>query len=451
MSRTMQRAATPVRRAATAPLAASRLAPAARAAAAPARGAPRALGPKRQRSGQAKAAAAEPPAPSVALVEPLGQGIAEDVARRAPHLVSDVTQGLNLKCLAAVCFMTFSCLAPAVAFGSLLAVKTAGTMGAFEMIAGSALCGMAYALFCGQPLTIIGSTGPVLAFTTILYSAATAQGLPFLPFYAWTGLWTAAILFVCAVTSASNLVKYLTRWTDEIFSALISAIFVFEAGKDLVGLLTSATVPASKALLSVGLALTTFFLAMNLRTVRTTRYFNATVRNAVSDFGPTIAILASAALGGLAVAKWGVALDFLQLPATLAPTTARPWLVDLFAAPVWVRWAAFVPAVMVSILLFFDQNITTRLVNSKDNKMVKGEGYHLDMLVMSVLTAVMSVLGLPWLIAATVRSINHLKALAVTEKTTAGGVEREVITGMTEQRVTGFGIHLAMGCCLLFG
>ena len=209
--------------------------------------------------------------------------------------------------------------------------------------------------------------------------------------------------------------------------------------------------PASKALLSVGLALTTFFLAMNLRTVRTTRYFNATVRNAVSDFGPTIAILASAALGGLAVAKWGVALDFLQLPATLAPTTARPWLVDLFAAPMWVRWAAFVPAVMVSILLFFDQNITTRLVNSKDNKMVKGEGYHLDMLVISVLTAVMSVLGLPWLIAATVRSINHLKALAVTEKTTAGGVEREVITGMTEQRVTGFGIHLAMGCCLLFG
>ena len=49
------------------------------------------------------------------------------------------------------------------------------------------------------------------------------------------------------------------------------------------------------------------------------------------------------------------------------------------------------------------------------------------------------------------RSINHLKALAVTGKTTAGGVEREVITGMTEQRVTGFGIHLAMGCCLLFG
>lgn len=40
------------------------------------------------------------------------------------------------------------------------------------MIAATALCGMVYAAFSGQPLTIIGSTGPVLAFIAVLYKTA---------------------------------------------------------------------------------------------------------------------------------------------------------------------------------------------------------------------------------------------------------------------------------------
>jgi len=61
---------------------------------------------------------------------------------------------------------------------------------------------------------------------------AKSLDLPFLPLYAWTGLWTSAILFLSAMTSGSNLVRYLTRFTDEIFSTLISVIFVIEAFSD---------------------------------------------------------------------------------------------------------------------------------------------------------------------------------------------------------------------------
>lgn len=41
-----------------------------------------------------------------------------------------------------------------------------------QMIAATAVCGMIYAAFSGQPLTIIGSTGPVLAFIAVLYKTA---------------------------------------------------------------------------------------------------------------------------------------------------------------------------------------------------------------------------------------------------------------------------------------
>lgn len=75
---------------------------------------------------------------------------------------------------------------------------------------------------------IIGSTGPVLAFTLVLYRTAQSLGLSFLPLYSWVGIWTSLILLLSSVTSFSNLVNYFTRFTDEIFSLLISAIFLFE-------------------------------------------------------------------------------------------------------------------------------------------------------------------------------------------------------------------------------
>ena len=368
-----------------------------------------------------------------------------------------MADGLNLKCLASILFMTFACLAPAVAFGGLLDVQTQGAMGAFEMILATSICGSVYAVTSGQPMTIIGSTGPVLAFTTILYSVSQQMGLPFFPVYAWTGLWSAAMLGVCALTSASNLVRYLTRFTDEIFSGLISCIFVFEAGKSLGKLVASPVVAPAEALLSVFLALLTFAGAMMFRDLRASPYFPKGLRDALSDFGPTLSIIAATCLAWAALAHWpGVSVDFLQLPATLGPSMSRPWLVDLAGVPLRVRLGCVVPAFMLTILMFFDQNITTRLVNSKDNQMVKGEAYHQDMAVVSALMAAMSVLGLPWLVAATVRSINHLKSLATTAAVGGsdggtGGAGATRIVAMQEQRVTNLGIHVAVGLSLLFG
>ena len=41
----------------------------------------------------------------------------------------------------------------------------------------------------------------------------------------------------------------------------------------------------------------------------------------------------------------------------------------------------------------------------------KGHGYHLDLLVLGVLIALCSVMGLPWFVAATVRAITHVRSL----------------------------------------
>eukprot|EP00968_Pinguiococcus_pyrenoidosus_P010707 scaffold848_cov247-Pinguiococcus_pyrenoidosus.AAC.23 len=77
-------------------------------------------------------------------------------------------------------------------------------------------------------------------------------------------------------------------------------------------------------------------------------------RENVSNFAPTLGILAAWKLGTV-FRDMGVHLSGLQMPLTFATTSGRPWLVDIFAVPMWARLAAVVPAIMSTILLFMDQ------------------------------------------------------------------------------------------------
>jgi hypothetical protein len=141
----------------------------------------------------------------------------------------------------------------------------------------------------------------------------------------------------------------------------------------------------------------------------------------------------------------------LAVPSAFGTTTGRPWLVDILAAPRWIWFASAGPAVVVTVLVYMDQNITARIVNSPDNRLRKGEAYHLDTAIVGVLIGVCSMLGLPWLVAATVRSLNHVRSLATSEDSAqAGGETRSQIVHVRETRLTGLLIHLMIGASLLF-
>ena len=59
----------------------------------------------------------------------------------------------------------------------------------------------------------------------------------------------------------------------------------------------------------------------------------------------------------------------------------------------------------------------------------KGSGYHLDLLIVGVMIFVHSVLGLPWVVGATVRSITHVQSLFILSPCTAPG-ERPKFIGV---------------------
>jgi len=388
------------------------------------------------------------------IFEPLGTGVRRDFARRLPRYPSDLRDGLNSQSLATILFLFFACLAPAIGFGGVLDAATGGSMGTIEMIVSTAACGVTYALASAQPIQLIGPMGPNLAFAISLYGLAKALGVPFLPLYAWTGLWTGGMLMVAALTSASNSVQYLTRFTDEIFSVLISAIFLFGAVSDVGSAFSSPATSATTALLTLTCASLTFGSALVLKGLKTSPYFTRTTRTNLSNFAPAIGVALGSLAARAARLKYGpavAALPALSIPIEFATTTGRPWVVPLLDLPVWARWGAALPAVLASVLLFLDQNITARLVNHPRYKMVKGrdpgsvlDGMHGDMLVLSFLTVATSVLGLPWMAGATTRSAAHVRSLSVYSD------DGTTISGTLENRVTGASIHAMIGACALF-
>jgi len=158
--------------------------------------------------------------PALQYTGRLGGGLVADVRRRLPHYAADFRDGIHTKSLSSTLFLYFACLAPAVTFGGYMGIETGGQIGTVEMIVASAICGVIYALFSGQPLVILGGTGPLLIFTVILYRLCESMEIPFLATRAWVGLWTGLLLILLSVTDASCLMRFFTRFTDEIFAAL---------------------------------------------------------------------------------------------------------------------------------------------------------------------------------------------------------------------------------------
>ncbi|NXJ97544.1 S4A4 protein, partial [Corythaixoides concolor] len=186
----------------------------------------------------------------------------------------------------------------------------------------------------------------------------------------------------------------------------------------------------------------TFIFCTMLKRFRSSRYFPAGVRKLVSDFAVIFAILAFCTVD----AALGLETPKLLVPSELKPTNpARGWIVFPFGAnPWWVCLVSAVPAILVTILIFMDQQITAVILNRREYKLQKGAGFHLDLLCVSLLMVVTSATGLPWYVSATVISLAHMESLRKESATSAPGEHPEFL-GIREQRLTGLVVFVLTG------
>ncbi|XP_043216384.1 band 3 anion exchange protein-like isoform X3 [Amphibalanus amphitrite] len=444
-------------------------------------------------------------------------GFINDIKRRYPHYVSDFKDGLDAAVFSAAFFIYFAALAGAITFGGLMMDKTDLLVGISETLISTAMAGVIFSLFSCQPLIIVGTTGPVLLFDEALYSFANSNGLEFLPMRVWIAIWMLAISLVLVGLEGSVLVRKFTRFTTEIFSSLVSLLFIFESlaklasvfiehplladyctdslflstlplvvnplsgehmnvstamvaaanGNDTISANETELIDASNpnatmlgdapltdpknqpntALLSLLLMFGTFAIAQYLRYFRNSKFLGRRVRRMLGDFGVPIAILI---MVGVDMLIPMVYTQRLEVPAGLTPSNpaVRDWLISPLGVHQSTSWLAIVGAIpaagLIFIVIYMETMVCELIMAKPERNLKKGTGFHVDIVVMSVINLISALIGAPWMCAATIRSVSHAAALTVMSTTYAPG-EKPKMVGVHEQRLSNLLVSIMMG------
>eukprot|EP00977_Amphora_coffeiformis_P005361 scaffold1143_cov177-Amphora_coffeaeformis.AAC.17 len=422
--------------------------------------------------------------------QPWGKGLVADVRRTLlSHFVEEMTN-FNQKTVAVSLLMFITVIAPTLTFGAVYGSNTENRIGAVETILATSWVGCFFSLFSGMPTVIVGSTGPCLIMTTVIYDLCGSLDIPFLPFYAWVSIWAFGYCAITAFMDLTRYVKLATRFTDDIFALLIVSIFILNAtgspfGK---GGLLRYLEPSNDAhidfmedlegtdedyriyetaflsiIIGFGTTATIFFF----RGFKTSSYFcNQTARDMVHDFAVTGAVVLWSIVKQVGFSN--VETEELKVPNDFEPTFTccdsscntfwpddcseqdspagtRPWFAELFDLN-GKSHAVFVaagPAVLAFFLFYLDNGITWHLICNPSNNLQHGDSYNWDLLCNGFCNMINGLLGLPWLVATTVPCIVHLNNLS--DKDQNGNVLK-----VQETRLTYLISHGLVGFSLLF-
>ncbi|XP_070135793.1 band 3 anion transport protein isoform X3 [Drosophila bipectinata] len=420
-------------------------------------------------------------------------GLRNDLKRRMPMYKSDILDGLNTETLAATIFMYFACLSTAITFGGLVSAKTDSWIGISETLISCSLVGIIFHCLSCQPLVIIGTTGPLLLFDEALMVFCTNNNFDFLSLRVYVGCWLIVIALTVSAFEGSVYVRLLTRFTQEIFSALITLIYIVETMMKLVsiyeqnpllpdynlppptlvghdvngtspvnatGVLLNVTTTATPmgpsalpknqpntALFCTILTLATFVVAYYLKLFRNSHFLGRNARRALGDFGVPISIAIFVLVDYLVPAVY---TEKLVVPEGLSPSdpSKRNWYIGFNATSTWIPFACVVPALLVYILIFMESQISELIVDKPDRGLKKGSGLHWDIVLLCLLNCACGLFGMPWHCAATVRSVTHVSSVTIMSRTHAPG-ESPRIVDVKEQRLSGFFVCLMIGLSVL--
>uniref|UniRef100_A0A8C7XD79 Anion exchange protein n=1 Tax=Oryzias sinensis TaxID=183150 RepID=A0A8C7XD79_9TELE len=431
----------------------------------------------------------------VSLEDPLSRtgrpfgGMIRDIKRRYQYYKSDITDALNAQVIAAIIFIYFAALSPAITFGGLLADKVENMMGVSELLISTSIQGIIFCFVAAQPILVIGFSGPLLVFEEAFFAFCKSQDIEYIVGRVWVGVWLVIIVVTIVAFEGSFLVRFISRFTQEIFSILISIIFIYETfsklgrtfkahplilnydhlnatlenpwhpkmeetviydnstGNLTVVVNTIKPPYPNTALLSMCLMFGCFFIAFFLRQFKNGTFLPGKVRRLLGDFGVPIAIFL------MILVDYKIEDTYTQklvVPKGLMVSNPakRGWLINPFGEhktfPVWLMFASCIPALLVFILIFLESQITTLIISKPERKMAKGSGFHFDLLVLVGMGGLSAIFGVPWLSATTVRSVTHANALTVMSKG-----PKPVIEKVMEQRISGIVVALLVGLSIL--
>lgn len=341
----------------------------------------------------------------------VGTGISKDVRRRLPLYADDWKRGMSvgLHIFAPATYIFFASFLPALAFGEQFREETTGLFSIPHILCATAIAGVLQSCVGGQPLLIVGVAEPIVLTYYYIFKYCESQSdvgvALFRPFCAWVLIFTALMHFVLALVNASEYIHAFTRFSGETFGTLIAVLFLQAAVK---GLKEEFNEPHDapigyrtvNGIWSVFLALSLVLLAVFLMGARKWHVGRRPLRNFIADYGATIAVVIitgiSYAVKAPSGADWSIPtrVECVQIYDSSVTDTWKT-TGDLFELPGSQIGAAIVPAIIITVLFFFDHNVSAQLAQTDDFGLKKPPAYHYDFLLQGVNTLLLGLLGLP--------------------------------------------------------
>ena len=346
----------------------------------------------------------------------VGRGMAKDFRRRLPLYGDDWRRGLGagVHIFAPATYIFFASFLPALAFGEQFREETEGLFSIPHILCATAIAGVLQSVVGGQPLLIVGVAEPIVLTYYYIFKYCDGQSdlgaELFRPFCAWVLIFTAAMHFVLAAVNASEYIHAFTRFSGETFGTLIALLFFQAAVK---GLKEEFKEPHDapvayrtvNGIWSVFLSLTLVLLAVFLMGARRWHVGRRWFRNFVADYGATIAVViitgvsyavkAPSEVDGVDV-SWNIPtrVECVQIYDSKVTGTWKTTS-HLFDVPGAQIGVAIVPAIIITVLFFFDHNVSAQLAQTDDFKLEKPPAYHYDFMLQGANTLLLGLLGLP--------------------------------------------------------
>ncbi|MEW5319506.1 MAG: hypothetical protein WDW38_010651 [Sanguina aurantia] len=369
----------------------------------------------------------------------LGAGIRADVHARLNCYSNDWSQGWESgsRILAPASYIFLASLLPALAFGQQLTDETGHTITVVQVLVSTALGGIIQAVVGGQPLLIVGVSEPIVITYGFMYTFARGQpglGSPlFLAWAAWVCVWTSVSLFALALLNTCSLIRSFTPFSGEIFGMLTSMLFAQQAVKGVIADFSPLPGSASGAapspgpqpwlvvnglwslLLACGMLMTSMFV----ETAGSWRFGVGVLRSLLALYGVPIMVVAWSGLSfALKGAPEGIP-SRVRTPNTWEPSSNWSTITRMADVPPAYIAGALVPALIITILFYFDHNVSALMAQPKSYRLAKPPAYHYDLLLLSLVT----------LACAALAKLKHqLRATAAKQATADAALPAAVVT-----------------------
>ncbi|KAF4217054.1 hypothetical protein CNMCM6457_004716 [Aspergillus fumigatiaffinis] len=377
----------------------------------------------------------------------LFRGMIKDIKRRAPFYWSDWTDAWDYRVIPATVYMYFANILPALAFSLDMFEKTKQSYGVNEVLLASVLGAVVFAVFAAQPLVIVGVTGPITVFNYTVYDIVSPRGTPYLAFMCWIGIWSLIMHWILAITNACNGLTYVTRFSCDIFGFYVAFIYLQKG----IQVLTRqwGQVGEASAYLSIMVALLVLMSGWICGELGNSTLFQRYVRKFLEDYGTPLTIIFFTGFVHIGHMR---DVEVATLPTSKAffPTVDRDWLVDFWNISVGDIFLAIPFAILLTILFYFDHNVSSLIAQGTEFPLRKPAGFHWDIWLLGLTTFVAGILGLPFPNGLIPQAPFHTAALCVTrdvadEDDTNKGKTIRVTDHVVEQRVS----NLAQGLLTL--